>query len=323
MTTRRSLLLAAPALIAAAHAGAQAAWPSQPLRVVVPFAPGGPTDVQSRLVMQGLAARIGQPAVIDNRPGAGGNVGATAVARAAPDGYTWLAGTVGTNAINQALYASLPFDPARDFVPAAFIGTAPNLLIVHRDVPARTLAELIAAARAAPGRLTHASPGNGTSNHLAMELFKTRAGVDITNVTYRGAGPALQDVIAGTVPMMFNGLDNALPAVRGGQVRALAVASAARVRLLPDVPTVAETVPGFETASWTMLFAPAATPRAIVERMNREVAAVIAAEPVASRYADLGLDAPALDPAGLAAFVAAEVTKWGEAVRASGARVES
>jgi tripartite-type tricarboxylate transporter receptor subunit TctC len=298
-------------------------WPSQPVRVVVPFAPGGPTDVQARIVLQAVAPRLGQPVVIDNRAGAGGNLGAALVARATPDGHTLLAGTVGTNAINQSLYAQMEIDPQRDLAPVAFLGTAPNLLLVHKDFPARDLAGLIAAAKARPGQLTYASPGNGTSNHLAMELFKTRAGVNITNVSYRGAGPALQDVIAGHVPVMFNGLDNALPAVRSGQVRALAISSLRRAPLLPEVPAIAETIPGFETASWTVLFAPAATPEAVVARLNREVAAAIAAEPVAGRFRELGLQAPALSPAELRAFVAAEVAKWAEAVRASGARVES
>jgi tripartite-type tricarboxylate transporter receptor subunit TctC len=322
MSLSRRSVLAVPAVLPFARPARGQGWPSQPVRVVVPFAPGGPTDVQARIVMTGLAPRLGQPVVIDNRAGAGGNLGAAMVARAAPDGHTVLAGTVGTNAINQSLYERLEFDP-KDLTPAAFLGTAPNVLLVHKDFPARDLAGLIAAARARPGEITYASPGNGTSNHLAMELFKARAGVNITNVTYRGAGPALQDVIAGHVPVMFNGLDNALPAVRAGSVRALAVSSRARAPLLPEVPAIAETIPAFETASWTMLFAPAGTPAAIVERLNREVAAVIGSEPVAGRFRELGLEAPAMTPAELSRFVAAEVAKWAEAVRASGARVES
>jgi tripartite-type tricarboxylate transporter receptor subunit TctC len=319
---RRAALGLAAAALPWFGASAQA-WPTQPLRVVVPFAPGGPTDVQARMVMQGLASRLGQPVVIDNRAGAGGNIGAAYVARATADGHTLLAGTVGTNAINQSLFTRMEFDPAKDLAPAAFLGTAPNVLIVNRDFPAADVAALIAAAKARPGQISYASPGNGTSNHLAMELFKSRAGIDLTNVTYRGAGPALQDVVAGHVPVMFNGLDNALPAVRAGQVRALAVSSSTRAPLLPDVPAIAETLAGFETASWTMLFAPAGTPATVIARLNQEVAAVIAAEPVAGRFRELGLAAPAMSPAELRAFVAAEAAKWADAVRASGARVES
>jgi tripartite-type tricarboxylate transporter receptor subunit TctC len=305
------------------RARAQAAWPNKPIQVVVPFAAGGPTDVQMRLVAEGLSERLGQQLVIENRAGAGGNVGAAAVARAAADGYTLLAGTVGTHAINEFLYKTPGFRPQEDFAPVAMIGSGPNVLVVAKDFPARTVAELVVKAKAEAGKLNYASPGAGTSNHLAMELFKSRAGIDVTAVNFRGAGPALNDVMAGHVPMMFNGIDNALPMIEAGSVRALAISSRARSTRLPDVPTLIESgFAEFETASWTALFAPAGTPGAIIDRLNALVREVTGVGKVADRYAALGLVAPQLAPADLRNFVVVERKRWEEAVKAAGVQAQ-
>lgn len=321
---RREILAAIALACMAAHDPALGQdWPSRPIAIVVPFAPGGPTDVQARLIAEALSQRLGQQVLVDNRPGAGGNVGTALVARAAPDGYTLLAGTVGTHAVNEFLYPSLGFDPQKDFTPIGIIGSGPNVLVVNPRFEARTAVDLVALAKASPGKLNYASPGSGTSNHLAMELFKSRAGIDIQGVSYRGAGPALADVVAGHVPMMFNGLDNALPTIRGGQVRALAISARERSAALPDVPTLIELgYQDFETASWTCLFAPAAAPAALAERLNALVGELTASEKVAERHRELGITAPARSIADLRAFIAKERERWGEAVRISGAKVE-
>ena len=318
---RRSLLalLAAPAA-----ARAQPDWPDRPVRIVVPYPPGGSNDILARLLAEALRPRLSQPVLVENRAGAGGNVGADAVAKAPPDGHTLLLTAPGPLAINAALYRGMPYDPARDLVPVALVASVPIVLMVTNALPVTSVAELIALARREPGRLSFGSSGNGSTNHLAGELLKGMAGIEMVHVPYRGAAPAMTDLIAGQVQVLFDNMPGSLPQIRAGRVRALAVAGGTRAAVLPELPTVAEAagLPGFAAESWFGLAAPGGTPARLVERISAAVREALADPALRERFAEAGAVPGALDTAGFAAFVAAEREKWGRVVAASGARAE-
>lgn len=298
-------------------------YPSQPVRFVVPFAPGGTTDVLARLVGEKLSASLGQQFVIDNKPGAGGNIGTAQVAKAEPDGYTILMGTVGTHAINASIYPKLPYDPIKDFAPVTLVATVPNVLVVNLEVPASSVAELTALAKEKPGELNFASSGNGTSIHLSGELFKAMTGVDIVHVPYKGSGPAVVDLLGGQVQMMFDNLPSSAPQIQAGKLRALAVTSKERSPTLPDVPTMAEAgVPGYEALSWFGVLAPAGTPDAIVARLQAEIAKALADPAMRERFAELGAVPVGDTPAEFADFIGAETAKWAEVVQSAGIKLE-
>lgn len=311
------------ALALAAVLAHSQAWPSKPIRYIVPFAPGGTTDILARTVGDKLAIALGQPVVIENKPGAGGGVGAEITAKSTPDGYTIMGGTISTHAINASLYKSLPYDPVRDFAPIVLIARVPNMLVVHPDVPAKDVAELVALLRANPGKYTFASAGNGTSQHLSGELFKSMAGAEMQHVPYKGSPPALQDVMGGQVSMTFDNITTAWPLAKGGKLRALAVTTAKRSAIAPDVPTLAEAgLPGFEVGSWQGVFAPAGTPPDIVRRLNAEIVKILNTQEVRDKLAALGAEVVGNTPEEFATMVKAEVGKWADVVKKSGARVD-
>ena len=329
---QRRRVLAALASVAAspwpAAVLAQGAWPSKPVRIVVPFAPAGTTDILARALAPELAQAFGQPFVIDNKPGAGGNLGADQVAKSAADGYTLLMGTVGTHAINAALYAKMPYDPVRNFVPITLVAGVPNVLVMN---PAKAEAlkidsvpALIAYARANPGKLNMASSGNGTSIHLSGELFKSMSGTFMLHFPYRGSGPALLDLIGGTMDLMFDNLPSSLPHIKAGKLKALAVTSAVRSAAVPDLPTIAEAGPlkGFDASSWFGLLAPAGTSADIVQRIQRETARALATPALKERLLAQGAIPGGNTPAEFAAFIAGETKKWAQVVKASGAKVD-
>jgi len=299
------------------------AWPSKPIKWVVPFAPGGTTDILARTVAEKLQGVLGQPVVIDNKPGAGGAVGAEFTAKAAPDGYTIMGGTISTHAINASLYTKLPYDPVKDFAPITLIARVPNMLVVNPAVPAKDVKELIALLKATPGKYTFASSGNGTSQHLSGELFKSMAGVDMQHIPYKGSPPALQDVVGGQVTMTFDNITTAWPLAKAGKLRALAVTTAKRSTVAPDVPTLAEAgLPGFEVGSWQGVFAPAGTPPEIVRRLNAEIVKILNLPDVREKLGGLGAEIVADSPEEFAALVRGEVVKWADVVKKSGARVD-
>lgn len=312
------------ALVATAVAPAWAAgYPERPIRLVVPFPPGGPTDIFARLIAQGLSATLGQQVVVDNKAGAGGNLGSETVAQAKPDGYTLLFGTAATHGINVSLYRSLPYDPVKDFAAIALVGVVPGILLVPPEQPA-TVAGLIAKMKAEPNKWSYGSAGNGTTNHLSGELFKKRAGIDVTHVPYRGSGPAMQDLLAGRLAFMFGSYGQAAEYVKDGRLRALAILAARRSPVAPDVPTMAEAgLPGMEGATWNVVLAPAGTPAPIVERLNAAVNAVVSEPAMSERLRQFSMEpADNLSPADTSAFIKAEIAKWRIAVELSGARVD-
>jgi tripartite-type tricarboxylate transporter receptor subunit TctC len=321
---KRFAALCAGIVVASAAALAQAqAWPSKPIKWVVPFAPGGTTDILARTVGEKLALALGVPVVVENKPGAGGGVGADFTAKSAPDGYTIMGGTISTHAINASLYKDLPYDPVKDFVAITMIARVPNMLVVNPNVPAKDVKELIALLKASPGKYTFASSGNGTSQHLSGELFKTMAGVDMQHVPYKGSPPALQDVVGGQVTMTFDNITTAWPLAKSGKLRALAVTTAKRSSVAPDVPTLAESgLPGFEVGSWQGVFAPAGTPPDIVKRLSVEIVKVLGLPEVREKLGGLGAEIVADSPEEFAAIVKAEVVKWSDVVKKSGARVD-
>jgi tripartite-type tricarboxylate transporter receptor subunit TctC len=322
ITRRAALVLAAGAPLAS-PAHAQAAFPSRPLRILVPFAAGGTTDILARAVGDRLSNALGQPVVIDNRGGAGGTIAGEAFARAEPDGHTLLVATASLICINKALYARLPFDPDTDFVPIAMLAQQPNVLVVNpRLLPMTTLPELIAHIRAHPGQVNYASAGTGSQLHLTGEMFRAAVGVEMTHVPYRGSAPAMTDLVAGNVPMMFDGLGTALPQVRGGAVRALGVASAEPNAALPGVAPIASALPGFLSVNWTGLFVLRGTPEAVVARIDAETRKALASPEITTLFRERAFDPLPTPRAELPAFVAAESTRWRDAVRASGARAE-
>ena len=297
-------------------------WPSRPIRVIVPFGAGGTTDLTARVIGPAMAQRLGQPWVVENRAGAGGNVGSEACARAAADGHTLCIGTISSHAINAAVYARMPYDNLRDFAPVALVSLQPNALFVPAASPANTVAELVALMRARPGSFNYASSGVGTSIHLAGALFTQLTDTTAEHVAYRSSGELMAALMAGNVQMAFDNLSSGLPHVRDGRMKLLGVASPQRVGLVPNAPTIAETLPGFESLTWGVLFAPAGTPPAIVQRLNREVIAVIASPEVAARFAELGITSPAMTPEQVMDFVTAETRRWGEVARRAAIRAE-
>jgi len=304
-------------------ARAQARWtPDKPLRLVVPFTAGGSTDVSARLVAQALGERLGQTVVVDNKAGAAGNIGAEVVARAEPDGYTLLMATSSTNATNAALYRRLPFNPVRDFTPISQIAFIPNLLVVNPEVPVNSVAELIAYAKAKPGQLNYGSGGAGSSLHLAAAVFAQRAGLDMVHVPYRGGAPVAADLVSGKLQLSFSPLVEVLQQVRAGKLRALGVTTARRSPLLPDVPAIAEVIPGYEVALWNGIMGPAGLPAPVVVRLGSEIVAIVGSPDMRARLAEQGSDPVGSAPSEFAAFVVAEQPKWAELVRISGATVD-
>jgi tripartite-type tricarboxylate transporter receptor subunit TctC len=310
--------VALPALSRAARAQA---YPSRPIRLLVGFAPGGGTDVMARLVQQSLSESLGQQIVVENRPGAGTNIATEAVVRAAPDGYTLLAASL-PNAGNATLYTDLRFNFIRDTVPVAGIALDPFVLQVTPSLPVKTVPELIAYAKANPGKVNYGSGGVGSGNQLTAEMFNMMAGTDLVHVPYRGAGPAMVDLMGGQVQVMFNTMGASLQHVRAGKLRALAVATKARQAALPDVPTVAEFLPGFEASFWTGVAAPKGTPPAIVDKLNQAVNAALNDANVKARLAEWGATALTGSPADFGKFVADETEKWGKVIRAANIKAE-
>ena len=297
-------------------------YPARPVRIIVPFPAGGIADVYARLIGARIGESWGQPVVVENRTGAGGNIGADAVAKSPPDGYTIAMGSLGTHAVNVSLFASMPYDPVRDFAPIAHVLEAEGLLVVHPSVAAQNVAELIGLLRAKPGAMTYASAGMGTASHLAGELFKALAKVEMLHVPYKGNVPAITDLLAGQTSLLFATMPTVLPHAKAGKLRALATIGAARAAAAPELPTVAETLPGFEVNNWIGLFAPAATPPDIVQRWNAEVLRTMQSPQIQARLPAEGARFIPTTPEQFGAFVKAEIAKWAPVVKASGARVE-
>ena len=328
-STSLRLALAA-ALLGPTLALAQAAWPTKPVRIVVPFAAGGTTDILARAIAPELQRAFGQPFVVDNKPGAGGNTAAAEVAKSAPDGYTLLMGTVGTHAINAALYPKMPYDHLKDFAPITLVAGVPNVLVLNAAFAQKhginTVADLTKAAKANPGKFNMASSGNGTSIHLSGELFKSMAGVFMVHFPYRGSGPALIDLMGGSMDLMFDNLPSALPHIKSGKLKALAVTSAKRSDALPDLPTIAEAggplLKGYDASSWFGLVAPAGTPADIVGRLQQETAKALATPALKERLQGQGAIPGGMSSADFAAFINAETAKWAKVVKAAGAKVD-
>jgi tripartite-type tricarboxylate transporter receptor subunit TctC len=312
------------ALLACVADGALAqGYPAKPIKIVVPFTPGGTTDVLARAVGQKLTANWGQPVVIDNRPGAGGNIGSEVVAKAAGDGYTLLMGTISTHGINPSLYTKLPFDAVKDFAPVSLVARVPNVLVLHPSVPANSVKELIALAKAKPGQLNFASSGNGTSIHLSGEMFKTMAGVQMSHIPYKGSAPALTDLLGGQVSLMFDNMPTALPHVKAGRLKALAVTTAKRSPALPELPTVAESgLPDFEATSWFGVLAPAATPKEIVNKLSGEIAKILKTPDVQAQLSGQGAEPVGSTAEEFATHIKSEMAKWAKVVKESGARID-
>lgn len=326
MLTRRDFLGATAAGLVVAGTGgaasAQSAYPAKPIRLIVPYPPGGSTDIAARVVGEQISQSLGQRFVVDNRPGAGGNIGMQLAATSDPDGYTVVVGTT-AHAINMTLFKDLSYDTVKDFEPIALLTEVPLMLVVNPSVKAQTVAELIALAKQEPGSLDVASSGNGQSTHLAAELFNAMAGVKMTHVPYKGSAPAITDVVAGHVQLMFDTVMSALPHVQAGKLRALAVTSAKRAPVVPDVPTIAEAaLPGYEAIAWNGLFAPKGTPRAIIDQLNAETVKAVQSDKVKEQFASMGATARPTTPDEFASYVRNEVTKWAKVVNESGARIE-
>ena len=316
-------LAAGAALAMLASSSFAQAWPSKPIKYVVPFAPGGTTDILGRTIAEKLSVALGQPVVIENKPGAGGGVGAEMVAKSPPDGYTIMGGTISTHAINASLYKNLGYDPVRDFAPITLIARVPNMLVINPALPAKDVKELIALLKANPGKYSFASSGNGTSQHLSGELFKTMTGVDMQHIPYKGSPPALADVVGGQVAMTFDNITTAWPLAKGGKLRAIAVTTAARSSIAPEIPTLAEAgLVGYEVGSWQGVFAPAGTPPEIVKRLNTEIVRIINSPDVREKLAALGAEPAPNSPEEFAALVKADVAKWADVVKKSGAKVD-
>ena len=323
-TSRLFAIAAATLAVAFAPlAFAQSTYPTRPIRLIVPFPPAGTTDILARAVAQKLSETWGQQVVVENHPGAGGNIGSDIVAKASPDGYTLLMGTVGTHAINPSLYSKMPYDHVKDFVPVILVAGVPNVLVVNPSLPVKSVRELIDYAKANPGKLNFASSGNGTSIHLSGELFKTMTGVQMTHVPYKGSSPALTDLMGGQVQLMFDNLPSSLSFIKAGKLRALAVTSSERSATLPELPTLAESgLPGFEASSWFGVLAPAGTPKDIVDKINGAVAAWLATPEAKEKLLSQGALVAGGTPEAFTKHIAAETAKWAKVVKASGAHVD-
>jgi len=317
----RWLLLAT---LAAASVAAAQDWPARPIHLVVPYAPGGPVDLSARLIAPKLQQALGQPVIVENKPGAGGNIGAEAVAKSAPDGYTLVMGAIATHAINPALYPKLPYDPVRDFRHVALLVQVPNVLVVNNELPARSVPELIALAKRQPGKLDFGSGSTGSTGHLAGELFKQMTGTYMVHIPYKGSAPAVLDLLAGRIQLMFDNLASALPNIQAGKVRALAVTTLKRSSFVPDLPTLDESgLKGFDMTTWWGLMAPARTPHAAVERLAAEAAKALHSPDVRERWKAMGSELPAVrTPAEFTAFIERERKLYAELVKRSGATVD-
>ncbi|MCP5281442.1 MAG: tripartite tricarboxylate transporter substrate binding protein [Rhodoferax sp.] len=316
------LLLLSAAIVTGAPALAQSDYPSKPVRIVVPFAAGGTTDITARVIADELTKALKQSVVVDNKGGAGGNIGAAEVARSAPDGYTFLMGTPGTQAINQFLYPKMPYDTAKDFAPVSFVVRVPNVLVVNPALGARNLKDLIAIAKAKPGGLSYGSPGNGTTGHLSTELFKSGANIFVTHIPYRGSGPMLVDLMGGQVQMAIDNLPSAMPHIKAGKLVALGVTGEKPSPQLPDVPPIASLLPGYAAESWFVLMAPAGTPPAIVNKVSAEVDKILKKPEIIERFKGLGAEPVGGTPEQLGQFITAETRKWSQVVKSSGAKID-
>ncbi len=298
-------------------------WPNKPIRYIVPFAPGGTTDILARTIGERLGAALGQPIVVENKPGQGGSIGAAELARAAPDGYTIGGGTISSHAINATLYDKLSYDPVTSFAPITMYATQPNVLLVHPSVPAKNLTEFIALLKANPNKYAFGSAGNGTSQHISGELFKVMAGVSMQHIPYRGSGQMMPELLGGTLPVAFDNIATAVQHVNAGKLRALAVTSATRSIVSPDVPTMAEAgLAGYDISSWQAVFAPAGTPAPIVERLYTEIARILKTPDIQKRLGDLGLNVSEMTPGQLTAVIKADVPRLGKIVKETGARAD-
>ena len=328
INNRRALMLAIGAAVLAPAAAPSIAqttsnWPNKPIRYIVPFAPGGTTDILARTIGEKLGAALGQPIVVENKPGQGGSIGAAELARAAPDGYTIGGGTISSHAINATLYDKLSYDPVTSFAPITMYATQPNVLLVHPSVPAKNLREFIELLKANPSKYAFGSAGNGTSQHISGELFKTMAGVQMQHIPYRGSGQMMPELLGGNLPVAMDNIATAVQHVNAGKLRALAVTSATRSVVAPDVPTMAESgLVGYDISSWQAVFAPAGTPAPIVERLYTEISRILKTPDMQKRLGDLGLNISDMTPAQLSALVKSDVPRLGKIVKESGAKAD-
>ena len=316
------LLTALVFSLASVHAVGQTSWPTKPVRIIVPFAPGGTADIAARIVAEQLTKSFAQSFIAENRAGASGNIGAAEVARSAPDGYTLLMGNTPTLAINQFIFPNMSYDTEKDFAPVSFVARVPNVLVVHPSLGVRSLQELIDRARAKPGSINYGTSGAGTVLHLAAELLKTMAKIDLVHVPYKGSGPMLQDLIAGQIQMAIDNVPTALPLIRSGRLLALGVTPSKPVAMLPNVPTIASVIPGYEAVAFFALMAPAGTPQPIIARLSAELDKILRRPDVTERFQQLGAEPVGGTSAELAAFIASETIKWRQVVKVSGAKAD-
>ena len=317
------ICLAAFLLVTTNHvAYAADAWPTRSIRFIVPYPPGGPTDLMARSMSGRLSEALGQSVVVDNRAGAGGNVGAEIASKAPADGYTLLMGAISTHSINASLYRKLAFDPVKDFAPVTQVSIIPLVINAHPSLPVVNVKDLIALAKKNPGQLSYGSSGNGGGTHLAGELFKTMTGTNLLHVPYKGLNPATIDVMGGNIPLVFNDLTTAIQPYKAGRVKILGVSTAKRVQQIPEVATIAETVPGYEAHTWFGVLVPAGTPQPIIDRLSREAMKILQSDDIKKRFAEVGAEPIGGTPQQFAAFMAAETIKWAKVIKASGARVD-
>jgi tripartite-type tricarboxylate transporter receptor subunit TctC len=316
------LLLALLALLSSTTVLGQA-WPNKPIRYIVNFAPGGTTDILGRMVAAGLSSSLGQPVVVENKPGQAGSIGAAECARAAADGYTLCGGTISSHAINASLYSKLPYDPLKDFSPITLLASLPNMLIVHPSLNVSSVKELVALLKANPNKYSFGSAGNGTSQHISGEMFKIATGTQMQHIPYKGSGPMIPDLLAGQIQLSFENITTAYPQVKAGKLKALAVTSSKRSFMATDVPTMQEAgLSGYDISSWQAMYAPAGVPREIIARLHAETAKTLRAPDNAKKLQDLGLDAGGITPEELTAFMRAEIPRLGKVVKESGAKVD-
>jgi len=324
VVTHTCVLCAVGAILLAAAAPAQAqSYPIRPIRIMVAYTPAGTTDILARLIGQKMTEKWGQPVIVENRPGANGNIGTELAARATPDGYSILMAAAATHSINNTLYPKLTWDAVRDFAPISLVALVPNIMVVNNSLPVKSVKDLVAYAKANPGKLAHGSPGNGSTAHLSMELFKSLTGITMTHVPYKGSAGVLADVMAGQIALTMDNIPVYLPQVRAGRIRALAVSSAKRAASAPDIPTMMEAgVPGLEAVSWFGLVAPAATPKPIVETLSVETARILKLADVNKRISELGAEPVGSTPQQYAAFIQSEIVKWRKVIRDAGVRLD-
>ena len=322
MTAHIRTLMIAALLALSPHAAAQA-WPGKPIKLVAPSTPGDAPDVIARLFADKLSIALGQPVVVENRPGAGGVVGSDAVAKAAPDGYTLIMGNAGSHGINAAVYANLPYDIQRDFAPVSQVAVSPNVMVINPAVPANTVAEFIAYAKSRPGKLSYASGGNGSSAHMSMELFKSMAGVEIEHIPYKGSSPALTDVVSGQVAVFIGNMPPTVPLIKAGKLRALAVTTKSRSALMPELPTIAESgLPGFETVAWFGVLAPAGTPPDIVHRLSAEIAKIARSPEMREKLLAMGAEPVGGTPEEFKAVIDRDIAKWKALAQKVGIKID-